>query len=128
MTNNHINYIEFKAHDLEKIKAFYSQVFGWEFTDYGPTYTSFAESGIFGGFELSEEPILNGALIVLYHTDLESVQADVEKAGGEIIRSIFSFPGGRRFHFKDPSGNELAIWSDKYASVSAKCYLRPCRK
>lgn len=113
MTNNHIDYIEFKAQDLEKIKAFYSRVFGWTFTDYGPTYTSFAESGIYGGFETTEEPIINGALIVLYHSDLESSQADVEKAGGAITKSIFSFPGGRRFHFKDPSGNELAVWSDK---------------
>lgn len=113
MTNNHIDYIEFKAHDLEKIKAFYSQVFEWEFTDYGPTYTSFAESGIYGGFETTEEPIVNGALIVLYHSNLESIQAKAEKARAEITKAIFSFPGGRRFHFKDPSGNELAVWSDK---------------
>lgn len=113
MINNHINYIEFKAHDLKKIKTFYTEAFGWKFTDYGPTYTSFAESGVYGGFELSEEPILNGALVVLYHADLESVQTDVKKAGGEITRAIFSFPGGKRFHFKDPSGNELAVWSDK---------------
>ena len=113
MTNNHINYIEFKAHDLEKIKAFYSRVFGWEFTDYGPTYTSFAQSGIYGGFETTGEPITNGALIVLYHSDLEAIKADVEEAGGDLTKPIFSFPGGRRFHFKDPSGNELAVWSDK---------------
>ena len=113
MTNNHIDYIEFKAHDLDKIKMFYSQVFGWKFTDYGPTYTSFAESGIYGGFETTTEPIVNGALIVLYHTNLESILKEVEKAGGEITKAIFSFPGGRRFHFKDPSGNELAVWSDK---------------
>ena len=113
MTNNHIDYIEFKAHDLEKIKAFYNQVFGWEFTDYGPTYTSFAKSGIYGGFETTEEPIINGALIVLYHSNLQAVQGEVEKAGGAITKAIFSFPGGSRFHFKDPSGNELAVWSDK---------------
>ena len=113
MTNNHIDYIEFKAHDLERTKAFYNKVFGWEFTDYGPTYTSFAESGIYGGFETTDDPIVNGALIVLYHAYLESSQAEVEKAGGEITKPIFSFPGGRRFHFKDPSGNELAVWSDK---------------
>ncbi|NNK29986.1 MAG: VOC family protein [Flavobacteriaceae bacterium] len=113
MTNNHIDYIEFKAHDLEKTKTFYSQVFGWTFTDYGPTYTSFTESGIYGGFETTEEPIINGALIVLYHSHLKSVQGAVEKAGGEITKAIFSFPGGSRFHFKDPSGNELAVWSDK---------------
>ena len=113
MINNHIDYIEFKAHNLEKTKAFYSEVFGWKFTDYGPTYTSFADSGIFGGFEATEETIINGALVVLYHGDLEIVQKAVENAGGEISKAIFSFPGGRRFHFKDPSGNELAVWSDK---------------
>ena len=113
MTNNHIDYIEFKAHDLEKTKTFYSDLFGWEFTDYGPSYTSFAKSGVFGGFETTEEPIANGALIVLYHAELESVLANVEKAGGQICKAIFSFPGGRRFHFRDPSGNELAVWTDK---------------
>ncbi|MDX1314836.1 MAG: VOC family protein [Eudoraea sp.] len=113
MINNHIDYIELKAHDLEKVKAFYSRAFGWEFTDYGPTYTSFANSGIYGGFEATEEPIVNGALIVLYHAQLESVQEEVERAGGKITKAIFSFPGGRRFHFRDPSGNELAVWSDK---------------
>ncbi len=113
MTNNHIDYIEFKAHDLEKTKAFYTRVFGWTFTDYGPTYTSFAESGVYGGFETTEEPIINGALVVLYHKELEAIQESVENAGGEISKAIFSFPGGRRFHFKDPSGNELAVWSDK---------------
>ena len=113
MTDNHIDYIEFKAHDLEKTKTFYSRVFGWRFTDYGPAYTSFAESGIFGGFETTEEPITNGALIVLYHKELEAVRKAVENAGGEITRAIFSFPGGRRFHFYDPSGNELAVWSDQ---------------
>ena len=113
MTNNHIDYIEFKAHDLEKTKAFYSALFGWKFTDYGPTYTSFTESGIYGGFETTEDDIVNGVLVVLYHDVLEQLQEKVAQAGGEICKEIFSFPGGRRFHFKDPSGNELAVWSDK---------------
>lgn len=115
MQNTHINYVEFLANDLEAVKQFYQQAFGWTFTDYGPTYTAFAkkESGIDGGFEKTDKPIVNGALVVLYHENLEQIQAVVEKAGGTISQAIFSFPGGRRFHFMDPTGNELAIWSDK---------------
>jgi uncharacterized protein len=112
-TDNHINYVEFKAKNIERTKAFYSAAFGWSFTDYGPTYTSFSDSGVAGGFELSEEKIVNGALIVLYHSDLDVIKRIITKAGGAISKDIFSFPGGRRFHFTDPSGNELAIWSDK---------------
>ncbi len=113
MTNNHIDYIEFKAPDLDAVKGFYSESFGWTFTDYGPTYTAFSDSGLFGGFELSEDPIVNGALAVLYHNDLDFIQNKIESAGGMIVKPIFSFPGGRRFHFTDPAGNELAVWSDK---------------
>jgi predicted enzyme related to lactoylglutathione lyase len=112
MQNNHITYIEFNAIDLDRIKEFYSTVFNWVFTDYGPTYTSFSESGVYGGFEHSQEPVVNGALIVLYHDNLDNLQDKIEKAGGEISKPIFTFPGGKRFHFKDPSGNELAVWSD----------------
>ena len=112
MENNHITYLEFKAYDLEKIKTFYHDLFGWTFTDYGPDYTSFSDACVHGGFEKTEEPITNGVLIVLYHADLESIKSDTEIAGGTISKDIFSFPGGRRFHFLDPSGNELAVWSD----------------
>lgn len=111
-TNKHIDYIEFKALDLERIKEFYTACFGWVFTDYGEGYTSFSDSGIFGGFEMSEGPIVNGALVVIYHEDLEAIGKLVERHGGEITVPVFSFPGGRRFHFKDPSGNELAVWSE----------------
>lgn len=112
-TNNHINYIEFKAKDLGAIKQFYTTVFGWEFTDYGPSYISFDDkkSGIAGGFELSDGPIVNSALIVIYHDQLEIVQDKIESAGGTINIPIFSFPGGKRFQFIDPSGNELAVWT-----------------
>lgn len=113
MKNNHIDYIEFKANDLEIIKDFYTKLFGWKFTDYGPTYCSFEESGIAGGFEKTESTISNGALIVLYHEDLDTLMPRVIETGGNIVKDIFSFPGGKRFHFKDPSGNELAVWSDK---------------
>lgn len=111
-SNTLINYIEFKAHDLEKIKAFYSSVFGWTFTDYGPTYTAFSHSGLEGGFEKTDAPIVNGALVVLYNSNLEEILERVKAAGAKISVDVFSFPGGRRFHFLDPSGNELAIWSE----------------
>lgn len=112
MKNTHINYIEFKAHDLEAIKTFYNQCFGWKFTDYGPTYVAFDESGIQGGFDKTDEPIVNGVLVVLYHENLEIILNKIVEAGGKIIKPIFKFPGGKRFHFTDTSGNELAIWSE----------------
>ena len=111
--NNHINYIEFKAKDLEAVKAFYNEVFNWTFTDYGPTYTAFSNSGLAGGFEQTADAITNGALVVLYHEDVEQAKDKVIRSKGRISKDIFSFPGGRRFHFLDPAGNELAIWSDK---------------
>lgn len=113
MKNTHINYVEFKAKDLEQIKQFYNESFGWVFTDYGPTYTAFAESGIEGGFETTGEEIVNGVLVVLYHENLNTIKDSIVATGGKISKDIFSFPGGRRFHFVDPSGNELAVWSDK---------------
>ncbi|MEO9886148.1 MAG: VOC family protein [Balneola sp.] len=112
MKNVPINYVELKAKNLEAVKAFYQQVFGWTFTDYGPSYTSFSNSGVEGGFEKTDQKIVNGALIVLHHENLELIQEQVEKAGGIITVPIFSFPGGRRFQFSDPSGNELAIWTE----------------
>lgn len=111
--DNHINYVEFKAKDLEKIKEFYNSSFDWAFTDYGPTYTAFSDSGLEGGFEKTEYEIMNGALVVLYHSNLDLIKNRIIRSGGEISKDIFSFPGGRRFHFIDPAGNELAVWSDK---------------
>ncbi|WP_298895362.1 VOC family protein [uncultured Psychroserpens sp.] len=113
--NNHINYVELKAKNLERIKAFYTEAFGWTFTDYGSGYTAFADSGLDGGFQLTDEDIVNGGLVVLYHKDLEAIKDKVIACGGKISVDIFSFPGGRRFHFLDPSGNELAIWSEPEA-------------
>ncbi len=114
--NNHekINYIELPAKDIEKAKSFFSEVFAWTFEDYGPEYTAIHNAGIDGGFYKSDlsVSVKNGsALVVLYSNDLESTQQKIEKSDGEIIQAIFSFPGGRRFHFTDPNGNEYAIWS-----------------
>jgi uncharacterized protein len=113
MSNNHINYVEFKAKDLEKIKKFYTASFEWTFTDYGPTYTAFSDSGLMGGFEKTDIEIVNGVLVVLYHNNLELIKEKVIESGGKVSKDIFSFPGGHRFHFLDPDGNELAVWSDK---------------
>jgi predicted enzyme related to lactoylglutathione lyase len=110
--NHQIDYIEFPATDLPKIKEFYSSVFGWKFEDYGPDYTSFADGRIAGGFTKEAPLPIKGILVVLYASDLEGTAAKVKAAGATISKEIFSFPGGRRFHFMDPSGNELAVWSE----------------
>ena len=113
--SNKINYVEFPASDIEATKAFFTSVFGWAFEDYGPEYASFSNQGVDGGFfksELTSSTDSGGALVVLYSDSLESLQAIIEDGGGTIVRSIFDFPGGRRFHFTEPSGNEMAVWSD----------------
>ena len=110
MNTTHINYVEFKAHDLEKTKQFYAACFGWEFTDYGDTYIAFSESGLEGGFEKTDDKITNGALVVLYHENLDVIKNKIIKAKGVISIDTFSFPRGSRFHFIDSSGNELAVW------------------
>ena len=115
MTNVHhtINYVEFQAADLEAIKAFYSKAFGWTFQDWGPTYISFAGAGLEGGFEKSDDTPMGGPLVILYSGDLAASEKAVVDAGGEVCRPVYGFPGGRRFHFKDPGGNELAIWTEE---------------
>jgi len=107
-----VDYIEFPALDLEKIKAFYAAAFGWKFTDYGPDYTSFEDGRLSGGFWKTDKVTSGGPLVVIYAADLAAIEASVRAAGGAIVKDIFSFPGGRRFHFQDPSGNELSVWSE----------------
>jgi predicted enzyme related to lactoylglutathione lyase len=111
-----INYVEFPAGDIAVTKAFFAALFGWTFTDYGPDYTAFSGAGMDGGFfksDLVASSKKGGALIVFYSEALEHTQSKIENVGGSIIKPIYSFPGGRRFHFGDPSGNEFAVWSDK---------------
>jgi predicted enzyme related to lactoylglutathione lyase len=108
-----VDYIEFLATNIEETKRFYSEVFGWEFTDYGPDYTSFSDSRLAGGFSVAPEVPAGGPLVVLYSTNLAEIEGRVRESGGHIVREVFEFPGGRRFHFTDPSGNELAVWSDR---------------
>jgi len=91
----------------------YAAVFGWEFTDYGPDYTCFNDGRLRGGFAAAPEVAPGGPLAVFYAVELEDIQARIKAAGGKVVRETFEFPGGRRFHFVDPSGNELAVWSDR---------------
>jgi predicted enzyme related to lactoylglutathione lyase len=106
-----IDYVEMPASDLPATKAFYAAAFGWSFIDYGPDYASMSE-GLDGGFYADAAEAVKKPLVILYAIDLEAMEAKVVAAGATIVRPIFSFPGGRRFHFTDPSGNELAVWSE----------------
>lgn len=108
-----IDYVEFSATDVAAAKRFYTTVFGWRFEDYGPDYASFYDGRLAGGFAKADGIAGGGPLVVIFATDLAAMEAKVAAAGGRIVRPVFSFPGGRRFHFTDPSGNELAIWSDR---------------
>lgn len=108
-----LDYIEMPATNgtLDSVKAFYADAFSWSFTDYGPSYSAFSE-GLDGGFYGSPLEGTDKPLPVLYSHELEETLKRVEEAGGRIVKPIFSFPDGRRFHFADPAGNELAVWSE----------------
>jgi D-aminopeptidase len=108
-----IDYVEFATTDMAAVKRFYAQAFGWSFQDWGDEYASFEDGRLAGGFRLADEGAPGGPLVIIYAVDLEASVAAVKAAGGGIVQEIFSFPGGRRFHFRDPVGNELAVWSDK---------------
>ena len=115
--NDHekLNYVEFPSSDLDATKAFFQKAFAWSFVDYGPEYTAFSGQGLDGGFftsKLCSNSANGAALLVFYSNNLEVTLAKVSEAGGKIVNPIFSFPGGRRFHFVEPSGNEFAVWSD----------------
>jgi predicted enzyme related to lactoylglutathione lyase len=116
--DNRIDYIEFTVPDIAAAKQFYSSVFGWKFTDYGPDYTSFNDGGIGGGFtkgsfQPSARKSRGDTLIVLYASKLSDARKKIIDAGGKIIGDLEHFPGGCRFYFSDPSGRELAVWSEK---------------
>jgi uncharacterized protein len=108
-----IDYIEMPATNIAATKKFYTDAFGWKFTDYGPDYTSFADGRLGGGFQKAATVQRGGPLIVIFAVDLADAEKRVRAAGGTITKPVFSFPGGHRFHFTDPSGNELAVWSDR---------------
>lgn len=117
MSNHHrINYVELPAADLDAAQRFYEAAFGWTFVDYGPEYRAFNDGALDGGFyraPLQSRSESGAALIVLYSSDLEASLETVLGAGATLVKEIFSFPGGRRFQFADPNGNELAVWSDR---------------
>ncbi len=113
-----INYVELPAKDLQVAKTFFTKVFGWSFSDYGAEYIAFSNEGLDGGFyksDLSSSTTKGSALIVFYSNDLKTTQSKIIKAAGTILIPTFEFPGGHRFHFSDPNGNEFAVWSDKGA-------------
>jgi len=107
-----INYIEFNVADIARTKEFYDKAFGWTFTDYGPGYCEFSDGHMKGGFNAGGPVTLGGPLVVLYGADLTNVLDGVVAAGGQVVKPIFDFPGGKRFHFTDPDGYELAVWSE----------------
>lgn len=115
LIHHEINYIEFQVRDMEATKRFYRSAFNWSFNDYGPGYAGIQKQGggEVGGLRLTNEVLTGGPLVILYSSDLESSLEAVEAAGGSVTVAPFEFPGGRRFHFSDPSGNELAVWSEK---------------
>jgi len=112
-----IDYVEFPAIDIVKTKKFYSDAFAWKFEDYGSDYTSFTDGRLAGGFYLDPHAATQRPLVVIYAENLEALEAKVKSAGGHIVKPVLSFPGGRRFHFTDPNGNELAVWSDRSPSL-----------
>lgn len=112
--HHHFNYIELPATDLTAMKLFYGNAFGWTFVDWGDAYVAIQGAGVEGGFDANagqRKPSDQGALVILYSDDLTASQRAVADSGGNISVPPFDFPGGRRFHFTDPSGNELAVWS-----------------
>lgn len=115
-----IDYVELPGGALAATKGFYEQAFGWRFTDYGPSYAAFEGAGpkgagLDGGFQADPQAGLTRPLVVLFAHDLEAMEARVTAAGGRITQPIFAFPGGRRFHFADPAGNELAVFTQTAA-------------
>ena len=114
--HHEINYIEISATNLAEAKTFYGEAFGWQFNEYGPEYIGIRrqlDDGECGGICYCDNIVGGGPLVILYSIDLESTLASVTNAGGQITKEIFEFPGGRRFQFCDPSGNELAVWSEQ---------------
>lgn len=111
-----INYVELPAKDIVKTKSFFTTVFEWRFIDYGPDYTTFSNAGLDGGFYKSDmiSTTKNGSALIVFHSDdLQTIEQKIIDNDGKIIKPVFSFPGGRRFHFSDPNGNEYAVWSEQ---------------
>jgi predicted enzyme related to lactoylglutathione lyase len=110
-SDRQIDNIELNVADIARSKEFYGKAFGWSFTDYGPTYCEFTDGRLTGGLTTAGPVRPGGPLVILYADDLIETQARLERLGARIVKPVFSFPGGRRFHFQDPDGYELAVWS-----------------
>src|SRR5207237_8516760 len=108
-----VDYIEFGATDLSRTKEFYEKAFGWRFQDYGPDYASFQDGRLSGGFTTDAPVRPANPLVVIYAVQLEATEAKIKKVGGNIVRQTYSFTGCRRFHFTDPSGNDIAEWRER---------------
>ena len=108
-----IDNIEFVVADIARSRDFYGAAFGWSFTEYGPEYCEFTDGRLTGGLTTMGEVRPGGPLVILYADDLAETQKRLEAAGAKIVVETFAFPGGRRFHFHDPDGYELAVWSDQ---------------
>ena len=116
-THHAIDYIEIAVTDIDVAGAFYSSAFGWSLVAYGPDYAGIQGDGKeVGGLRRDSEVRAGGPLVILYSEDLERSVTAVGEAGGTIVAPIYTFPGGRRFHFADPAGNELAVWSERAAT------------
>ena len=113
-THHRIDYIELAATDIAASKKFFTAAFGWTFTDYGPEYAGFSDGrdGEAGGLRLEKKVATGGPLVVMYSSAIEKTRDAVKKAGAKLTKDIFEFPGGRRFQFLDPAGNELAVWGE----------------
>jgi predicted enzyme related to lactoylglutathione lyase len=107
-----IDYIELTVTDLPAATRFYTAAFGWRFNEYGPGYAGIQGNGReVGGLRVDTKVTAGSPLVLLYSQDLETTLAAVRAAGGRVVQEPYGFPGGRRFHFSDPSGNELGVWS-----------------
>jgi predicted enzyme related to lactoylglutathione lyase len=106
-----IDNIEFNVSDIARSKTFYGAAFGWTFTDFGPVYCEFTDGRLTGGLTTIGPVKPGGPLVILYADDLAATQKRLEDAGAKIVKPVFEFPGGRRFHFTDPDGYELAVWT-----------------
>jgi predicted enzyme related to lactoylglutathione lyase len=112
MTHLKIDYVEFATERLGETRAFFEKAFGWAFQDYGPDYAAMTNAGIDGGIHNESTAAETPPLVILKADDLEAALRAVTTAGAEIVKPIFPFPGGRRFHFREPGGNEMAVWSE----------------
>jgi hypothetical protein len=113
-THHAIDYIEFTVSDMAEAQRFYREAFGWSFTDYAPTYAgiNIGEREV-GGLSRTDPPRTGGPLVILFSEDLEASRSAVQRAGGQVVKEPYDFPGGRRFHFTDPAGNEMAVWAER---------------